>query len=440
VNNVVDLFLPDRARSDETFINRARGIIKSLLVISLVVAVLFTVYLVVIPAPPPIEIGLFAACFIFPILGAWLFRLTGNVMLCMTLSNLSGFLIVLIWAAMSGGVMSPAMPWMLGLMATVVSFGNWRYITAIGAFVMLSSATLFVLTGSSVMPPSFMEEKYVPLYFALSYTSASLLIALAALVVLRERARTKMRFANAKDEAVQANRAKDVFLSSMSHELRTPLNAVIGFSEVLANDPDAPLTENQARYVAHIQNAGEHLVSLINQILEMSRLESGAMELDLTGVAPQAAVHTVSDMLTPQAAKRSVTIFHELEESLGRFVRADPTRLNQVLINLISNAIKYNSDGGCVRVRVIPVLDREAQPCMRFSVIDSGPGIANGAEADLFKPFARLGAEGSNVEGSGLGLSISRKLVSMMGGTIGFRRPEEGGSEFWFELKEDVVP
>jgi len=230
-------------------------------------------------------------------------------------------------------------------------------------------------------------------------------------------------------EALEASsKAKTDFLSRMSHELRTPLNAVIGFSTLLRMDAVKPLSAEQLERVQHVENAGSHLLALVNDVLDLSRIESGEMAVASEAVQLRRAIEEAATMVSPLVTKGGIEVFiaAELPESAtgqrgdprtppqgDAWVDADPVRLRQILVNLLSNAVKYNRPGG----RVALTWRRRGQAC-EVLVTDTGVGIPSDRLANLFQPFNRLGAEASTVEGTGIGLALSRQLAEMMGGTL----------------------
>ena len=218
--------------------------------------------------------------------------------------------------------------------------------------------------------------------------------------------------------AERANAAKTEFLSRMSHELRTPLNAVLGFAQLLQMDASHPLGEDQREKLAHIERAGAHLLAMINDVLDLSRIESGGMPLTAETVALDAAVREAVALVATAAREAEVTIRleppHDAEKS-GGHVQADHLRLRQVLVNLLSNAIKYNRVDGHVTVRWGAAADGEN---VDLQVVDTGQGLTSAQRAHLFEPFNRLGAERSSIEGTGIGLVVTQRLVQLMGGNI----------------------
>lgn len=235
----------------------------------------------------------------------------------------------------------------------------------------------------------------------------------------------------AKETAEQASRAKSEFLSRMSHELRTPLNAILGFGQLLEMDNLAP---DQRESVEQILKGGRHLLNLINEVLDIARIEAGRLSLSPEPVALKDLVEESLDLIRPLAAQRSITIEGALLGD-GRHVMADRQRLKQVLLNLLSNAVKYNRERGSV---TISYQERPGE-LLRLSVSDTGPGISPSDRARIFSPFERLQAAQA-VEGTGLGLVLSKGLIEAMGGTIGVDSTEGQGSTFWVELLRAVPP
>jgi PAS domain S-box-containing protein len=235
--------------------------------------------------------------------------------------------------------------------------------------------------------------------------------------------------------AENANYAKSQFLSSMSHELRTPLNSVIGFARHLMDDDDQPLSVDQEDSVSRIFGAGTHLLDLISQVLDLSKIESGNFEVHLANVDLATVLDASLGLVVDEAIKAGIEI--NVQQVSGLSVRADPVRLNQIIFNLLSNAIKYNRENGKVEVAVF----ENDRGRITVSVSDTGQGVAGERLAELFQPFNRLGAESSAIEGTGVGLVIARKLLELMDGTISVESIEGEGSTFSFELaKGNVIP
>ena len=243
----------------------------------------------------------------------------------------------------------------------------------------------------------------------------------------------------AREEAENANLAKSHFLSSMSHELRTPMNAIMGFSQLLTMNKSSQLDEKQKNNVNEIMVAGKHLMNLINEVLDLAKIESGHIELTFEMIVLSQVILESLQLITPLAQKRGIEIFLKKNNKEMRLdelssekqpIRTDYTRLKQVMLNLMSNAVKYNRENGTITISC----DVEKDKSLRISVTDTGAGLTEDQQNELFKPFNRLGLEDTDIEGTGIGLVITKKIVELMGGHIGVKSKTGTGSTFWFEL------
>jgi len=232
----------------------------------------------------------------------------------------------------------------------------------------------------------------------------------------------------AKEFAEQANQTKTKFLSRMSHELRTPLNAILGFSQFLQLDMEKTLTPDQAKNMIEIETAGHHLLELINELLDLAKIEAGMVELKMEPISFFDAVNESIAMVLSLAQERDIKIVN-LVDNNAPIVLADKLRLKQVLLNILSNAVKYNYDGGTVHVDA-RILDSDLA---RLTIKDSGIGISDENKNRIFHDFERLSSH-AGIEGSGIGLSVTRHLVEIMGGKVGVDNTVDDGCTFWIEL------
>ncbi len=262
--------------------------------------------------------------------------------------------------------------------------------------------------------------------------------------------RTK-QLEEAKEAAEIANRAKSTFLTTMSHELRTPLNSILGYAQIVQRDPDT--STKQARGIRTIESSGRHLLSLINDVLDLSKVEAGAVDLIPTDFHFPAFLHGIGEIVRVRAERRGIDFVIRLSDALPQYVRSDERRLRQVLLNLLGNAVKF-TDQGRVKLTVqrvpgnkgagkkvngSPLHPSTPAPMLRFEVEDSGIGISTEELKDIFDPFVQVGEGVRQYEGTGLGLAISHNLVELMGGELNVESQLGNGSRFWFELKMPIA-
>jgi signal transduction histidine kinase len=228
-----------------------------------------------------------------------------------------------------------------------------------------------------------------------------------------------------------ANRHKSEFLANMSHELRTPLNAIIGFSEVLQEKLFGELNEKQAEYTSDILTSGQHLLSLISEILDLSKVEAGRMELELAPFDLPLAIDNARTFVRERAVKHGITLDIDVDERLGEYV-GDERKIKQILLNLLSNAVKFTPEGGRICITANKT-DNGAE----ISVSDTGVGIAPEDQRKIFEEFRQVGSDyGHKVEGTGLGLTLAKKFVELHGGKIWVESEVGKGSTFTFTLPE----
>jgi len=244
---------------------------------------------------------------------------------------------------------------------------------------------------------------------------------------IQERLQIEQALRKSEELAAAGSQAKTDFLSGMSHELRTPMNAILGFAQLLQTEPDAPLRESQQRFVKQIMKAGAHLLALIDQALDLSRIEAGKLALSLERVKLKNLIEETLPMVHHLATQRQIAPITVSVADAD--VIADYGRLKQILLNLLSNAVKYNRVGGSISITASP-----NETMVRIAVTDTGQGVPQKRMQELFQPFNRLGVESASVEGTGIGLALSKRLVEAMGGAIGVESDEGIGSTFWITL------
>jgi len=428
--DVITWFVPPSVLDDPRKTTRHRGIAKSLLVISLVTSLICFGYVFVRVNLSAAEYALFAVAICTPTLGALLIRATGDITLGLVTTNIGGILIVAVWAFLTGGVRSVALPVFLANIALLSTFGNVAILLVMGGTLMTALVFLYLATSLGWLPASFIPDSATPGLMLTSMLGSVGLVVLAGVVVARERAIAKAHLLAAQYAAEQSSRAKSVFLASMSHEFRTPLGAILGFAELLHSNAAKPLDPEQLTSVGHIYNAGQYLLGLVTQVLEMSRIEAGELKVNMEPVRVGQIIASCLPMIELEARKRGIALVDECGARAGWVVWADLILVKQVILNLLSNAVKFNRDGGTVTISCNPA----GADYLRIGIADTGVGVARGKMGELFEPFVRLGAETGTIRGAGLGLVIAKRLTERMRGRIGYEATEGVGSAFWVEL------
>lgn len=426
----IDWFVPPSLDGEPRRIMRHRGIAKSLLTISLVVSAMLVTLVVFGGHLSGAEYALFAAGIVTPLLGALLIRATANIGLGLVVTNSGGILIVAVWAYLSGGMASFALPVFLANIALLSAFGNSAIMLAMGAMLAVAILLLYLATVLAWLPPSLVAAADVPWLMLTSMLGSVAIVVISGLFIARDRTLVKARLREARRAAEASSRAKAVFLHSMGHEFRAPLDAILGFVGRIEGDAAHPVGDEQRRSLDRIRTAGMHLEDLLSQVLEMSRIEADDLSLTIEPLRLDQIVAPCLAIIELEAQKQSIELIDSSPDHAAREVWADRVLIRQVLLNFLSNGVKFNRRGGKLTVSIQPV----GVSFLRVVVTDTGKGISSAMQRELFEPFSRLGLEAGGIQGAGLGLVMSKRLVDRMRGRIGFESTEGIGSSFWFQL------
>ncbi|BBL58037.1 ATP-binding protein [Methylomonas koyamae] len=302
---------------------------------------------------------------------------------------------------------------------------RWLYLGFFITFILTCAAT-HLLSVVTIWLPLYWLDAYVKALSALVAVATSFAIWWVIPRALKLPSPAELQ--RARDQAEAANKAKSIFLANMSHELRTPLNAILGFSSLVQKDPQFP--ESQQRNLAIINRSGEHLLNLINDVLEMAKIESGRLQLEQTRFDLGALIRDVGDMMSVRAQDKGLRLLVDQSSEFPRFIYGDEARLRQILINLLGNALKFTQQGG-VTLRLGS--HRNSHTHLMIEVEDTGPGIAESEREHVFEPFVQLGEQGDS-KGTGLGLTITRQFVQLMGGQLTLESSVGKGSLFRIDL------
>jgi signal transduction histidine kinase len=353
--------------------------------------------------------------------------ITGSLFFVGLMLFLSVWLSLTIGAIETSGIYSGQIPLLVQLpIWATFFFGRKGALTVMG--LVQASLVLMLLIG----PTSIIQGETSQRALILADGLMAMLAASIVLVIVYIQEYLLSNAESQKKEIEKSSAAKSEFLSSMSHELRTPMNSILGFSQLLVSDREAPLTQDQKQSAEQIIKSGRHLLGLIDQVLDLAQIESGKAVLNMETVWPADEFRVCMEMVRPLSEQKGVSL-EGRKESI-RLIRADPAKLRQVIVNLLSNAIKYNREDGNVLFGCVD----EDDDFVKLFVSDTGSGIPQDMQDQLFEPFNRLGHEASGIEGTGVGLTITRQLVEAMGGHMGFESQAGEGSTFWARFPAEV--
>lgn len=424
----LDWFVPPESRDDSRMRTRHRGIAKALLTISLVVSVMLVAVALLRGRLSLAEYLLFAGCILTPVMGALLIRATAGITLGLLATNLGGIIVVTAWAWLSGGILSIALPAFLANIALLGTFGNVTILLAMGAVLAAALLFLYLSTVLGWLPASIVSTADLPGLMLTAMLGSAGIVVLAGYFLARDRALVKARLHDARLAAEQSSRAKAAFLRSMSQEFRAPLEAILGQAESLRAALPADAREQQD--LQGIVIAGQYLGDLFSQLLEMGRVEADETSVRIEPVTVAEIVGPCLAIIRPELEKRDLVVNNNCGELGARRIWADRVLVRQVVLNLLTNAVKFNHAGGSVTVSCRLL----AESYLRIVVADTGAGIGKSRQRELFEPFSRLGLQQGSVHGAGLGLVMSKRLIERMRGRIAFESIEGMGSSFWIDL------
>ena len=443
----VDRFVPPAIQRDPEALERARAVVGiSIVPVPLVLGWAFLLPCVMQPPVGRVLSVLVALTGLMLIGIPFLLRRYGSVQLAASLLATYGYVVAGLVTYASGGAMAPASHWLMILAVAAIPVLGGRAALLWAGLCLLQYGAFYAVERAGFQLRNWMVEQNESLASVLSVSS--LMAITTALTLLYQRSKDQAlgtlagangELESARDEADRANRTKSEFLANISHEIRTPMTAILGYSELLDEEwraSEAP--EELQRGIATVHRNGVHLLGIINDLLDLSRIEAGKLELERIGFSPLEVCNDAVDLLRVRAEARELELRLRVEPPIPGRVRGDPTRLRQVLINLVGNALKF-TDEGHVELRIS---SRHEQGCalLRFEVRDTGVGMTPAELDRLFQPFQQGAApRGRSESGTGLGLAISQLLCELMGGRIEVESRPGEGSRFCFEIPAPSV-
>ena len=428
LHKFLEFSLPETANESSRNRSRYLGVYAALVVVGGIVAGILPFYFWLSNPMSWDETTAIILSQIAPFLGILVIRQTGNLAYGMFAASFPLTITFTIMAWHHNGLGSFVIPWYITIIVIQSLFGHRGLFLLTGFNLVAAFMFLFIAGHFGYLPEETISRDNYNWMYLISLLTSMMAIVWVGTSGLVRRAKSKEILRLVSEQAEAANLAKSRFVSSMSHELRTPLNSILGFSQILKTDTTQSLTEDQTESVDLISNAGTHLLELINQILDMSRIEAGELDVHFEDLDLSNAIASSIDIITVQAEKAGITIENHVVDEL--VVKADRLLLNQVLLNLLSNAVKYNCPEGNITIQS----GTDGDGMMQVSITDTGMGIPEDQIGYLFQSFNRLGAENTAIEGTGIGLVITEKLLKAKNCCIQVASVVDEGSTFSFKL------
>ena len=363
------------------------------------------------------------------VLAPFLYKVTKSVVLSGLFTNVVSLVVLISFTWIDGGLYSAAIVWYPILPLFAGFYAKLRYASVVTLILVLSLVIIFICHLYGLVP----QPRIAGATLLMLYAGSAIAVSFLGLIMAKKFIEWSFEVQN---ELIRAGEAKNEFLSGVSHELRTPLNSILGFSEVLSEGYAGQLTEKQQRYTEHIHSSGKHLLSLVDDLLDITKMEAGQLDFHLQPVNVSELIKSIVEMLRGSALEKNIELKAELDESISTNpVVMDEIKVKQVLINLIANAIKFTPKEGTVTVGA-KINDKR----LIIEIVDSGPGVPDKYRQSVFERFFQLTQEGdSKNPGTGLGLTICKHFVEMHGGKI-FLRDSQCGAHFVFELPTTLEP
>ncbi len=436
ISSTINLFVPPQAFQNKRFLHLCHYVIGEYLVISGVGLLSFGLYSLYRENMVWAEYALFILGIMGPLTGALLLRLTARATASVIYSNIIGIFLIFLYALLTDGIASPAVPLIGAFLVMGGGFGKGIVTITISAIVFLSIFVLYVLSESDMLPGYQINLENAAQVRFLGYFAFVILVSVALFLITNARKVRDKRLSLALERALVANEAKSQFLANMSHELRTPLNAIIGFSDILKNQTFG-LIENPkyVEYSNYIHSSGQHLLKLINDVLDISVIESKNVEINASKLDPVDLVESCLSMLQERSEIAGIRLVAFPSPDLPKLL-ADETRVKQIMLNLIGNALKFSPSGSDVKIKIY----RDLQEGLTIEVVDLGIGIAKEDITRIITPYEQIKEAGTGLnDGVGLGLFITNRLIELHGGKLEIESILGSGTNIFVRFPKERV-